>query len=255
MRYQHYLFSNLKTDIHLGIISSRDKQDVLKRAEERFQFKPEERDDIVVTICSEGPDYDIMEHAKDRLLDNHVRYTQQSIQMLLHEHQHPIFRQEIVREYGHGIPSRMTIATLAAGNPMVEVGAGTGYWAKLISQRNKAMIYPTDELGNGEVNEWFQQIGKHHPVEKLDGVEAVRKYPNCDVLMVWPTQRNDVAAHAAAEMQVDRKLFVVHHGLGGITGTARLFHVLRTDFEQVDEITLPRYPWLNDRFLVYKKVR
>ena len=54
---------------------------------------------------------------------------------------HPL-RQQLVRRYAYGIPTTEALDAVAAAAPsgIVEVGAGTGYWARLLHDRGVEVV-------------------------------------------------------------------------------------------------------------------
>lgn len=49
-------------------------------------------------------------------------------------------RAELVRRYAWAVPDAAAIAALAARSPLVEIGAGTGYWARLLAAAGADII-------------------------------------------------------------------------------------------------------------------
>jgi len=112
--------------------------------------------------------------------------------------------------YAWAVPSPEAIEKIAAWSPILEVGAGRGYWAKLLAEAG-ADVIATDP--------WAPE-DTFYPVEKLLDTEAVRKHGSGrTLLMVWPPYDMSVAFDAlrAFEEVGGRRLVYVGEGSGGCT--------------------------------------
>ena len=68
--------------------------------------------------------------------------------------------------------------------PLVEIGAGNGWLARELNERGIS-VHPTDPA---EIQRNDHALGgrEHMPVERLDGFQALAKYPDHDLLWSWP---------------------------------------------------------------------
>ena len=51
-----------------------------------------------------------------------------------------LLRQKLVRKFAWAIPDQKAINLCCKYSPLIEIGAGTGYWASLISKQNGKII-------------------------------------------------------------------------------------------------------------------
>lgn len=147
---------------------------------------------------------------------------------LLDEHQragpvgrrHPV-RQRLVRRYAYGIPNDDALDAIAAASPrgLVELGAGTGYWARLLHERGVDVVaydlWPASSGRNRFVDDdvqWF-------PVQEGDERTAAR-HADRTLLLVWPTWNETWPADAVAAFHAagGSTLVFVGEGPGGLTG-------------------------------------
>lgn len=137
--------------------------------------------------------------------------------------QHPL-RQQLVRSYAYGIPNDDALDAIAAVSPagVVEVGAGTGYWARLLHDRGVDVLaydrWPPGSGSNRFVDDvaWF-------PVQRADAT-IVAQHPQRTLLLVWPTWNETWPAEATAAFHDagGTCLVYVGEGPGGLTGDAVL---------------------------------
>lgn len=76
-----------------------------------------------------------------------------------------------------------------------------------------------------------------------------------NLLLVWPSYREEWATNAARNLMLGRCLFVVseHKGMAGAADS--LFDFLEQDFEPISEIEIPQWPGIHDFLSVHRKIR
>lgn len=137
-------------------------------------------------------------------------------------------RRQLITRYGFAVPSDEALTTIERCSPqgVVELGAGTGYWAFLLQQRGIDVVAFDVEPAPSERNEWFAGTQPWHPVHRGDhGV--VGQHPRRTLLIVWPT-KNEIWAATALERYYDAGgecVAFVGEGPGGHTGDD-VFHAL-----------------------------
>jgi len=187
-------------------------------------------------------------------------------------------RQRLVRRYAYGTPTAAALEAIADAAPdgVVEIGAGSGYWARLLHERGVDVVAydvaPPDSGRNRYIDEqvpWF-------PVHRGDAT-AVLDHPSRTLLLVWPTPRDAWAADAVAFFHAvgGRLLVYVGEGPGGLTGDATLHARLGTHgpcmqchlgvvdvacvcgvnqlFERVRDVPLPQWADATDSCGIYRR--
>jgi hypothetical protein len=161
-------------------------------------------------------------------------------------------RKAFIRQWGFSIPCAESVAELVQLSPLVEIGAGSGYWSALVAGADGDVI-ATDAIAEGSPG-YGLTVGLHTKIEALDAVEAVRRYPERNVFCSWPTQDADWCAEAAQAMCAGRRLALVGQPRGGETGSPRLFDVLETDFTEERRIVIPQFPGVQEVFTVHRRI-
>ncbi len=162
-------------------------------------------------------------------------------------------RDRVIARFGFAVPCQEAVDALRALSPLVEVGAGTGYWSALLSKAG-ADIIATDLLPQGTPTYYGFTVGTHCPIVQASGEDAVRAHPERNVLMVWPSLGETWAAQAVAAMQPGRVLALVAEGSDGATGDETLFERLASDFEEIGFIPLPQWENMHDDLTLYRKL-
>ena len=157
-------------------------------------------------------------------------------------------RNAAIATFGYAIPCKEAISAIAAASPLVEVGAGTGFWSALVTNAGGDILACDDQSGKYKFRH-----GDHFPVAKVDAVDFVRTFPERNVLAVWPSYGQSWAEDVARAMSPGRTLFLVSEGNGGAVADDGLFEDLDSDFEEIDDIELPVWPGMHDRLDIYRK--
>lgn len=111
----------------------------------------------------------------------------------------PDARANAIAKYAFAIPTdealEQVVACSRAG--VVEVGAGTGYWAHMLACRAVDVLAFDVEPAPSRGSPWFAGTEPWHPVQCADHGVAGR-LPERTLLIAWPT-KNDIWASVALE--------------------------------------------------------
>ena len=137
-------------------------------------------------------------------------------------------RAAAIGTYGFAIPSDEALDAIERYSPdgVVELGAGTGYWASLLHRRGVDVVAFDLEPPPSPQNAWFAGSRPWHPVHRGDH-DRVREHAGRTLLLVWPT-KNEIWAAAALDAYREaggQCVVFVGEGPGGRTGDAT-FHAL-----------------------------
>jgi hypothetical protein len=89
------------------------------------------------------------------------------------------------RKYAWAIPNNVALTALAGLSPIVEVGAGTGYWASLLTEHG-ADVLAYDIVLPGEENHWHSDATNlWHPIQ-VGPSEVAGEHPDRTLFLSWP---------------------------------------------------------------------
>lgn len=158
-------------------------------------------------------------------------------------------RPQLVQRYAWAIPNWEAIETVVDYEPLLEVGAGNGYWAALVYEAGGDIV-ATDSLQDlpGEPPAWTD-------VEPLDARAAIDRYGSSRSLFIcWPNEDGWAANALKAYGEAGgRTLVYVGEGRGGCTGDERFHRTLYRDWRLVETVAIPRYLGLRDRLEVWQR--
>jgi hypothetical protein len=165
-------------------------------------------------------------HAIDALYQEHLARRQLPPRHEVERHTRRIADEPLARAIGGRLACALPSAEAldyVRGHlqaPLLIVAAGTGFWAHCLQQVHGIATIATD-LFAPEHNPRFHRPG-WYPVQTMDAVEALRRYPDHDVLGIClPPSLSLQQVYEAAPHAVSRQLFVAGYFSRGAFGGGR----------------------------------
>lgn len=158
-------------------------------------------------------------------------------------------REKWVHEYAWAIPCEEALRAIGKYGPLVEMGAGTGYWASLLEKRGVEVTCYDECPPPHEDNHWHRENVCHHMVWQ-GGSEMVKEHPDKTLFLCWPPMSR------MAEECLDhyRGPHVVYIGeRHGCTGTEELENRLEKEWVEIEEVEIPQYDGIHDYLRVFKR--
>ncbi|MEI8240561.1 MAG: methyltransferase domain-containing protein [Actinomycetota bacterium] len=179
--------------------------------------------------------------------------------------------------YAFAIPTDAALSAIARHSPsgIVEIGAGTGYWASLLEEVGIDVVAFDPAPAGSADNTWFHSSASWFPVGRADNT-VVDRHGDRTLLLVWPTRNEAWPAESLQrflEAGGDTVVYV-GEGVGGPTGDVA-FHRLLGEVDQclactygvldtpcvcdiepqwhrIDTVPLPHWPGRHDDLHVYR---
>ena len=158
-------------------------------------------------------------------------------------------REKICHEFSFAIPCKEAIDKIkhyANGQRIVEIGAGSGYWANFFD----GLVYATDVIPEQSTSSFGQQIGKYYQVHNYNHTDAVKLADH--VFMCWPPM-STWTVEVVENIKQNNILFLIAEGCGGCCGTEEMFEYIRKEFKQIDECQIPQWYGIHDYLQIYKR--
>ncbi len=154
-----------------------------------------------------------------------------------------------IRRYAFAVPSEAALVVLARHAPIVELGAGTGYWAYLLRRRGVDCVAydlaPPDHMPNPNR---FQPLTWTR-VEPGD-VDRLAVESHRALFLCWPSYRDPFAARAL-RAYTGATLLYIGEPAGGRTADDDFFTQLAQHWQPVEQVALPNWPGTHDVLTVY----
>jgi hypothetical protein len=174
-------------------------------------------------------------------------------------------RNRLVNRYSYAIPTPEAIEAIASYSPILEIGAGTGYWAWLLRLARADVVavdrHPPDSCDNW----WFQGSPTWTRVDY--GTESwVRIEPDRTLFLCWPPfegtepfdlatarkQRQCMAYNALRLYTGDRFIYVGEESWGCCAGWL-FWRQIEKRWHVVREVDIPQWEGIHDALYVYER--
>lgn len=169
-------------------------------------------------------------------------------------------REEGRVRYAWAIPNEPALDALASVAPLVEIGAGCGYWAHLLRQRGVDIIAydiqpPVDD---GHRNFWCRThkgtiIGLAWTTVLRGGPYVLRKGRHADrtLFLCWPPYHTPMAYVALRRYAGSTLAYIGEDD--GCTGDERFRKLLDTEWHEVHRVRIPQWDGLHDTLTIWKR--
>lgn len=154
-------------------------------------------------------------------------------------------RDELTKKYAWAIPTAKAVAAIAALSPIVEIGAGAGYWAKLLRDAGATVAAYDDHSWGGAQRQFWTEVATGGPERVADHVEWT-------LFLCWPPYRSPMAEQALALHRGAHVVYIGERG-GGCTATEAFEVLLEARYEEVETIEIPQWYGIHDYVSVWKK--
>ena len=168
-------------------------------------------------------------------------------------------REELVDRYSWAIPTPEVIDALVQFSPLVEIGAGRGYWGALIQEAGGEIdcfdeAPPDTDKENfwhrlhRKFTGWVRVFTKVHQA----GTEIAAVYPEATLFLCWPPYNTPMAYDCLRQYEGKRLVFI-GEGDGGCTGDDAFWELLQEEWEEVLYVNIPTWWGIRDHMTVWER--
>lgn len=156
-------------------------------------------------------------------------------------------RHELVARFSWAIPNEEALQAIAALSPIVEIGAGTGYWASLLAARGADVVAYDEKPG---FNDWCDHE-PYFPVT-VGSWQRLYSHPDRTLFLCWPPYDNPLAVRAL-EVHTGQRVVYVGEGSGGCCADDAFFRLLDERWEEEREVPIPQWFGLHDTCTIHRR--
>jgi hypothetical protein len=169
-------------------------------------------------------------------------------------------RAHLVRFFAWAVPSDGAIDAIAQlGKPVIEIGAGTGYWGWLLDQLGvEVALFDRQPAADGEFaseDRWMDvREGTEEVLATNDG------WPEHALLLCWPSQGSEMPERCLELFQGEVLIHVGEHG--GASARREFYERLPTvkgetvnGWKLEREVDIPRWAAMHDYMSIYRRHR
>lgn len=150
------------------------------------------------------------------------------------------FRGELVGNYSWAVPSDDALKALVRHSPIIEIGAGTGYWGRQ-AQNLGADVLCFDK---------YPPITTWHPVYR-GSVRPARAHSDRSLFLCWPPYGHRLAFEALRAYRGKTVIYVGEQD--GCTGDRQFHQALERDWTEIERIWIPRWWGIYDAMYVFTR--
>lgn len=190
-------------------------------------------------------------------------------------------RDTFTTQYAWAIPSREAVVAIVShvgDRRLLEVGAGTGLWARLLDDAG-VKVTATDNYHWSVAGRKagrprpYMRVGLYYDVARMGAERAVRQHPDHKALMIcWPPYNEPMAARALKAFTGDRLVYIGEAD-GGCNGDKAFHTMLGSGLCNCDDmdcwdgsvckhndvpwvlthtVALPQWPGIHDSLWLYQ---
>lgn len=152
-----------------------------------------------------------------------------------------IDRRKLIRKFSWAIPTDEAIRVIAKLSPIIEIGAGRGYWAALISK------------AGGDIMAYDIKPPRtvYHRVFRGGPERAAKTQARC-LFLCWPIYSDSMACECLQNFQ-GRYLAYVGESRDGCTADDDFYEMREQDWELQQSIVIPQWWGLHDDLTIWRR--
>lgn len=160
-------------------------------------------------------------------------------------------RNKLVSKYAWAIPNEEALQVLVDYSPIIEIGAGTGYWAYLAKNMGANIICYDNFLGDENHYKHFVTW-----VDVYKGNEKIlKKHKNehRTLFLCWPPYGDKMAFNCVKFFEGDTIIYI-GEGVDGCNGDENYHNHLFNYWKVEKTVGIPQWWGLHDLLTVYKRI-
>lgn len=165
-------------------------------------------------------------------------------------------RNDFVTEYSFTIPYYEVLSKILSFSPIVEIGAGSGYWARCLSELGGDIIaYDTFPPGEHAPWEWFKGNPWYDDswYQIMEGDESsAALHPERTLFMAWPMPMSPMAYNALSLYKENGGKTLIYIGDPNPASSGdEHFYELLYSCREIETTELYGWPGINEKILIY----
>ena len=154
-------------------------------------------------------------------------------------------RDDLVLRYAWAIPNTPAIREIVKHGPILEMGAGTGYWAWLIRQMGGDIIAYDAKLAFWQHKTYWTEV-------LTGGVSKVNRHSDRALMLCWPPYDESFATKCLKRYRGDTVIYI-GESMGGCTADDEFHDLLDNEWDLTVEVDIPQWRGIHDHLWVYKQ--
>jgi len=165
-------------------------------------------------------------------------------------------RNDFVADFSFTIPYYEVLRKVASHSPIVELGAGSGYWARCLAEMG-AEVLAYDSFPPGEHSPWEWQEGNPWFDDSWYGIirgdeTAAASHPDRALFMAWPMPQSPMAYNSLINYMNSGGQTIIYIGdpHPASSGDEHFYELLYKQRE-IETLDLYSWPGIKEKLLIY----
>jgi hypothetical protein len=161
-------------------------------------------------------------------------------------------RSELVRQYAWAVPTPDVVAEIVKYSPIIEIGAGTGYWARQIQLAGgNVLAFDKAPPGLSKKKNWYDHQTTYFNVQR-GRASKIKKHPDRTLFLCWPPYSTSLA-HDCLSLYRGNVFLYVGEDRYGCNGDRAFWKLIGAEWEEERYMEIPQWDGLHDNFHVFTR--
>jgi tetratricopeptide (TPR) repeat protein len=158
------------------------------------------------------------------------------------------------QQYAWGMPDERAIRLIKQYEPIVEIGAGSGYWTYLLRQLGTKVVAFDINPVETRINRWHAKAPKSWSTVLQGTQDEVTKFPNYTLFLCWPPGVN-MCAYDALRLFKGKHVILVGEEKQPCSAPIEFHQLLARDWRLIKRLDIPQWPGIYDSLFVFERKR
>jgi hypothetical protein len=161
-------------------------------------------------------------------------------------------RLDLVCKYAWSIPNDQAIRAIAELSPIIEIGAGTGYWASLLRAVGAEVVaFDKDPPQPRKTkNTWHRSVSQWTTVLQGDEKQVIA-YPHHTLMLSWPPYDDPMALEALRLYEGKRVVYIGEWY--GCTADDAFHQALEEHWVETATVRIPHWDTVHDSLMLFER--
>jgi hypothetical protein len=152
------------------------------------------------------------------------------------------YKSKLITKYAHAVPTEESLRFIGEHGPVVELGAGNGYWASLLKNRGY------DTVAYDAWSGYAYSPGATWTEVLKGDAKMLAKHPDRTLFISWPS--NGAASDALIHFKGNKFAYLGEQS-SDIMGDNQFFQILKRDWKEVRSMPVPSLDGFNQDALYF----
>lgn len=125
-----------------------------------------------------------------------------------------VARRKLIKLFGYSIPTDDALDEISKRSPLIEIGAGAGYWASCLQKRGVDIVAYDNAVGH-DPSLTFGSWDKMWFQVQEGSVEKIAEHPRRTLILAWPPPFDSIDSMAADCLKAYQGDTLIHVGMRG----------------------------------------